>query len=73
MTITQCFRLKWPGRPSLFGLQPTSDYQSLISHSASELSAKAWKRTGRDLRVAIQQFESRNPDAQRIDDCPLQN
>lgn len=50
------------GLSDVYTLQPTADYEALISHSASELTAKAWIRTGAQMRRAIQRFEERNPD-----------
>lgn len=51
--------------PSLYQLQPETDYQALISHSPSEITLKAWRRTGKQMRVAMQGFEERNLDARR--------
>lgn len=44
--------------PTLYNLQPTSDYQALISHSVRELEAKTWARTGHGMTLAIQQSHS---------------
>lgn len=65
MKITKRLRRAWLSLPALYDVQPTSDYQSLISHSANEVSAKAWARTGTGLRLAIRQFEQRHPDVKR--------
>src|SRR5690606_7143437 len=48
--------------PDIYTLQPASDYQALISHSTAELTAKAWGRTGAQMRKAIRRFDERNPD-----------
>lgn len=65
MNISLRLKQVFAALPALYNVQPTSDYQSLISHSASELDAKAWERTGRGLRDAIHVFEVRNPDVRR--------
>lgn len=55
----------WLTLPDVFTLQPGNNYQDLISHSSAELAAKAWGRTGAQMRRAIGSFEDRNPDARR--------
>lgn len=41
--------------PDIFELQPSTDYQALISHSAAEVTHKAWNATGRQFHDAIDQ------------------
>lgn len=65
MKITMRLKKAWLALPAIYGLQPTSDYQSLISHSAKELNAKSWERTGNGIRVAIKAFEERNADVRK--------
>ncbi len=51
--------------PDAYTLWPTSDYQAVVSHSAAELTAKAWNRTGEQMQRAIESFERKNPDVKR--------
>ncbi|NLJ51323.1 MAG: hypothetical protein GX342_04125 [Alcaligenaceae bacterium] len=44
--------------PDIFTLQPTTDYQALISHSASELSRKTSLRTNSQMSKAYKHAES---------------
>lgn len=47
--------------PDVYTIMPTSNYQDGISHSASELTAKAWGRTNEQMRVVIESFDIKNP------------
>ncbi|MBS0353952.1 MAG: hypothetical protein JSR83_08635 [Proteobacteria bacterium] len=51
--------------PDVYGVQPSADYQALISHSPSEVSAKAWERTGQQMIRAFKSVEKRFPDVKR--------
>ena len=51
--------------PGIYQLQPETDYQALISHSPREITLKAWKRTGKQMRAATRHFEERHPDVRR--------
>lgn len=51
--------------PGVYAIQPETDYQALISHSSSEITLKAWKLTGNQMRAAIRHFEEINPDVRR--------
>ncbi|MDY0035745.1 MAG: hypothetical protein RBS05_07560 [Zoogloea oleivorans] len=51
--------------PDVYRLQPESDYQALISHSPSEIVAKAWGRTGKQMIQALKSVEKRFPDVKR--------
>lgn len=48
--------------PDVYTIQPSTDYQRLISHSSTELNAKAWGRTAAQMRRAIEHFNERRPD-----------
>lgn len=41
------------GLTKVFTLLPTSNYQSFISRSHGEIAAKAWGRTGDQMRKAV--------------------
>lgn len=66
MKIRKRLKRVWVTLPTLYDLQPTSDYLSLISHSVAELNAKAWAKY-----AAIQQFESGHQDVKRRADTPV--
>lgn len=51
--------------PGAYNLAPAGDYQVMVSHSAADLSAKAWSRTGEQMARAISTFEQKNPDVRR--------
>lgn len=51
--------------PDIYQLQPETDYQALISHSQREVTLKAWRRTGKQMRTATRHFEERHPDVRR--------
>lgn len=51
--------------PDVFNVQPETDYQILISHSANEVASKAWERTGTQLRQAFKTIEKRHPNVKR--------
>ena len=71
MKIRKRLKRVWVTLPTLYDLQSTSDYQSLISHSVAELNAKAWAKTGHGLYAAIQQSESGHQDVKRRADTPV--
>ena len=71
MKIRKRLKRVWVTLPTLYDLQPTSDYQSLISHSVAGLNAKAWAKTGHGLYAALQQFESGHQDVKRRADTPV--
>lgn len=51
--------------PDVLVPQAKGDYCSLISHSAAELSARAWGRTNVQMHKALKWFEDQNPDAKK--------
>ncbi|WP_079436915.1 hypothetical protein [Zoogloea sp. LCSB751] len=51
--------------PDVYGVQPSADYQALISHRPSEIATKAWERTGRQMVQALESVEKRLPDVKR--------
>lgn len=53
------------GLPDVYDLQPRPDYQSLISHSSTEITAKAWDRTGKQMTQALLTVGKRLPDVKR--------
>lgn len=52
--------------PNVFMLQPTTNYQSLISHSTLELSKKTWELTARQMKSAMTNAESKTKNARKI-------
>ena len=51
--------------PDVYTLSPETDYQAVVSHSATELAAQAWARTGKQMQRAIKTFETNNPNVKR--------
>jgi hypothetical protein len=47
------------GMQEAFDLMPSHNYQTFVSHDASELQAKAWERTGAQMRKAIRFIDGR--------------
>lgn len=41
------------GIPDAFNVQPAGNYQAIVSHSSKELTNKAWRRTGKQMSVAM--------------------
>ena len=51
--------------PDVLAPQAEGNYYALISHSAADLSERAWKRTGTQMVKALKVFEKRNPDTKK--------
>ncbi|EJC65801.1 hypothetical protein QWA_03045 [Alcaligenes faecalis subsp. faecalis NCIB 8687] len=53
--------------PDVYSIQPTTNYQEIVSHFADNLMLKAWARTADQLNLAVRSFEQREPEiAERI-------
>lgn len=51
--------------PEIFELMPDTDYRRLYSHSAVEVTKKAWAMTSQQLNKSFITFEEENPDVKR--------
>lgn len=45
----------------IFAVQPSSNYEELVSRSSRELNLKAWAKTAEQMSVAMKAFERLDP------------